>query len=301
MTGVAASIIILTKNGGDNFPRLLGRIYSQQFAGGYEVIVIDSGSTDGTLDAAGKYPARLHQIPPGEFHHSRTRNLGAAMAQGKYIVYVTQDALPLEDSWLHKLTGNLSDPRVAMAVGRQIAWESTKPPEKFFYHYNFPEFKIMVQSGSAGYYHDNVFISDVNSAYRKEILLEYKFAENIVMAEDKEIAVRFINGGLSIIYEPAAAVYHSHDYGLKGAFQKSLDFGLSLKQGVSALPKTRKGLGGRISDYLGSEFRFLKENHHWKWAPYSVLYETVKYAGLFMGKSGLMAGPEARRMKEQNG
>lgn len=297
MNGLDASIIILTKNGGDNFPRLLKRIYSQQFEGSYEVIVIDSGSTDGTLEAAVKYPAILKQIPPQEFHHSRTRNLGADIAQGKYLVYITQDALPLDDRWLQNLVDNFTDPQIAMVVGRQIPWENTKPPEKFFYHYNFPEFKIVVQSGSADYYHDNIFISDVNSAYRKDILLKFRFAENIVMAEEKEVAVRLLNGGFFIIYEPAAAAYHSHDYGWKGAFEKSLDYGISLKQGASLLPKTRKGLGNRIADYLRAEFNFLRANRYWKWVPYSILYETAKYTGLFLGKSGLMQGPVAKQVK----
>ena len=70
-------------------------------------------------------------------------------------------------------------------VGRQIPWASTRPPEKFFYYYNFPDFKIVVKSGADDYYHDNVFIPDVNSAYRQDILLKYRFKEDIVMAEVK--------------------------------------------------------------------------------------------------------------------
>lgn len=298
MNGPLASIVILTKNGGDNFPRLLKRIFSQQYDGSYEVIVIDSGSTDGTLRATRPYPLILKVIRPEEFHHSRTRNLGAGMAQGEFVVFITQDALPVDNTWLQKLIDGFTDPGVAMVVGRQIAWENTKPPEKFFYHYNFPEFKIVVQSGAADYYHDNVFISDVNSAYRKDILLKYRFAEDIVMAEDKEIAVRFLDNSYTIIYEPAAAVYHSHDYGLKDAFQRSLDFGLSLRQGVSRLPKSNKSLGARMEEYLRTEFSFLKENCYWGWMAYTLSYEAAKYAGLFMGKSGLMAGPAAKRIKQ---
>ncbi|MCX6006174.1 MAG: glycosyltransferase [Chloroflexi bacterium] len=298
MTGLNASIIILTKNGGANFPRLLERIYNQQFDGAYEVIVIDSGSTDGTLEVARKYPARLHQISPDEFHHSRTRNLGAGMSQGKFVVYITQDALPLDNNWLQKLIDDFSTLQVAMVVGRQVPWENTKPPEKFFYHYNFPAFKIVVQSGSAGYYHDNVFISDVNSAYRKEILLKYQFAENMVMAEDKEIAARFIEAGLTINYEPAAAVYHSHDYGLKELFDKHLDFGLAIRQGASKLPKTADKPGSGMAGYLGAEYKFLRTNHYGKWLLYALVYETARYAGLFMGKNGLMQGSTARRIRQ---
>ncbi|MGA2368421.1 MAG: glycosyltransferase [Dehalococcoidia bacterium] len=301
MTQVDANIIIVTKNGGDNFPRLLDRIYSQQYSGSYDVTVIDSGSTDGTLEAARKYPLKLVEIKSEEFHHSKTRNLGADMAEGRYLVYITQDALPINNGWLQKLIGNFTDPQVAMVVGRQIPWENTKPPEKFFYYYNFPEFRLVVKSGAADYYHDNVFISDVNSAYRKDILLKYKFKEDIVMAEDKEIAIRLLADGYIIIYEPDAPAYHAHNYGIKGAFEKSLDYGLSLKQGVSRLSGTKKSLFGRMADYLWTELRFLKENRCWKWLPYSVLYEGVKYAGLFLGKTGLMLGPSARRFKQGNG
>ncbi len=138
MTQVDTSIIILTKENGANFPRLLDRIYSQQYNNSYEVIVIDSGSTDGTLEAARQYPLKLAQIKPEEFHHGGTRNFGAEVAQGKYLVYITQDALPKNNDWLQKMTDNFADPQVAMVAGRQIPWESSKPPERFFYYYYYP-------------------------------------------------------------------------------------------------------------------------------------------------------------------
>ena len=300
MTVPDTSIIILTKNGGDNFPLLLERIYSQQYEGGFEVIVIDSGSADGTLEEARKYPVQIEEIKPEQFHHSRTRNLGAELAQGQYVVYLTQDALPLENCWLEKLTAGFSDPQVAMVSGRQIAREKTKPPEKFFYHYNFPEFRLVIKSGADNYYHDNVFISDVNSAYRKDALLKYRFKEDIVMAEDKEIAVRFLNAGHSIIYEPSAAVYHSHDHGLRDLFARHLDFGRALRQGVSGRHKpSHESLAG-TADFLRAEFKFLTAGGYRKWLPYSVLYETVRYAGLLMGKAELMRGPAARRVNQDN-
>ncbi|MHB8084682.1 MAG: glycosyltransferase family 2 protein [Dehalococcoidia bacterium] len=295
-----ASIIILTKNGGANFPRLLDRIYSQKYSGSYEVIAIDSGSTDGTLEAAGKYPLKLVEIKAEEFHHGRTRNLGAAMAEGRFLIYITQDALPVNDGWLQKLTDNLADPQIAMVVGRQIAWEHTKPPEKFFYYYNFPEFRVVVKSGAGDYYHDNIFISNVNSAVKADIWRKYHFSESIVMAEDKEIAGRLLADGCIIVYEPEASVYHSHDHGIKGAFEKSLDFGLALRQGASVLPGSSKPFINRAYQYLKTEITFLNNADGWRWLPYSLIYETAKYTGLWIGKHGMFLGPMARKVRINN-
>jgi rhamnosyltransferase len=286
-----ASIIVLTKNGGDNFPKLLERFFSQEYAAGFEVIVIDSGSTDGTLEIAKKYPLRLVTIDPGEFHHGKTRNLGAGLAEGKYLVYITQDALPVNNEWLQRLTDNLKDTETAMVIGRQVPWENTKPPEKFFYHYNFPDFRITVKSNAADYYHDNVFISNVNSAIRRDIWQRYRFSESIVMAEDKEIAIRLLNDRFSVLYEPEAVVFHAHNMSMKEAFERSLDYGISLRQGVNNLPKSRKGMPLRFGEYFGAELSYIKQNRLWRWIPYCLGYEITKYSGLFFGKIGWFKRP----------
>jgi len=293
-----ASIIILTKNGGEGFRRLLERIYRQRYDGTFEVIVIDSGSTDGTSEAAGGYPVRFQSIPSHEFHHSRTRNLAAGMAQGKYIVFITQDALPAGDDWMQKLVDSFADPQVAMVVGRQIAWDNVKPPERFFYHYNFPDFRIVVKSGAEDHYHDNVFISNVNAAYRSDVLMKYGFKEDMVMAEDKEIAARLIRDGYIIVYEPSAAVYHAHDYGLKDVFVRYLDYGLALEQGAGRLPGTDRPLTSRIGAYLGAELAFLKCGNCLGWAPYAIIYEMCKYAGLLLGRMrAALRNPQRRKRR----
>ena len=124
-----ASIIILTKNAGESFGALLRCVFSQKFDGSFEVLVIDSGSVDDTLVVAQTFPTKITRIKPEEFHHGKTRNLGAELASGRILVYITQDALPLSNDWLKKLTDSFSEPNVAMVVGRQIPWQTTKPPK----------------------------------------------------------------------------------------------------------------------------------------------------------------------------
>ena len=295
MTGIDASVIVLTKNAGAKFPDLLQRLYTQKFEGAYEVIVIDSGSTDGTLSVAREFPVKITQIEPNQFHHGKTRNLGAELSRGTILAYITQDALPLNNDWLQKLTDNLKEPKVAMVVGRQIPWPTTKPPEKFFYVYNFPPFKVRVSLGAADYYHDNVFISNVNSAIRKDVWQQFRFSVDVLMAEDKELAKRLLLGGGHIVYEPEAAVYHAHDFSLRSVFRRSLDYGESLRQGAAGLPRSRKSLSIRLLDYSREEISYLKKTGKLMWLPYCACYDTSKYAAMFLGKTGLVKSAQRTR------
>ena len=98
------SIILLTKNGHRYIKEVLDAVISQTQPPAREVILIDSGSTDGTWEIASSFPISTHRIPPEEFNHGETRNLGARLAspQSRYLVYLTQDATPLE-GWLENL------------------------------------------------------------------------------------------------------------------------------------------------------------------------------------------------------
>ena len=276
------SIIILTKNAGEGFATLLQRLFSQKFDGNYEIIVIDSGSIDGTPEIAQSFPVKIVRIKPEEFHHGGTRNLGAEQASGRILVYITQDALPLHDNWLQKLTDDFKDPQVAMAVGRQIPWQNTKPPEKFFYSYYFPEHKIEVVCDASDYYRDNMFISNVNSAIKRDVWQQFKFSEDIVMAEDKEFAKRILLAGWKIVYRPDAVLHHAHDFSLRSIFQRSVDAGIALSQKVN-VPRSRNWVINRLG-YFAREAKYIVNNEGgWKWLPYSVAYEASKLLGVVVG------------------
>jgi rhamnosyltransferase len=96
MTRVTVSV--LSYNGERYFEALLMAVEAQVYPGDVEVLVVDSGSTDRTLDIVAAHPGvRLHAIPNAEFGHGRTGNLVAKLADGEYVIYLTHDGVPAHD------------------------------------------------------------------------------------------------------------------------------------------------------------------------------------------------------------
>lgn len=132
--GVKASVIIPTKNPEPIFARVLDAVCSQTTDFPYDVLVIDSGSTDGTLELVRHHAdprVRLHEIPSKEFGHGKTRNAAIAMTRGEYAVVITHDALPATDNWLAAMVNAAdADPSIAGVFGRHLADPEANPYTK---------------------------------------------------------------------------------------------------------------------------------------------------------------------------
>ena len=124
------SIVIPTKNGGSLLEEVLKSIFSQKTEYTYEVICVDSGSTDDSIEIIRKYDVALYEIKPSEFGHGKTRNYGASKGTGEFIVFLTQDALPASDTWLENFVN-------AMKMDDQIAGG-------FGIHYPYPDCNILI-------------------------------------------------------------------------------------------------------------------------------------------------------------
>lgn len=220
------SIIILTKNAGGVFKSVLDGVFSQNYVS-FETIIIDSGSTDDTLKIAKKYPLKIFRIKPSEFGHGKTRNLGVKLAKGKYIVFLTHDAIPNNKEWLAEILKPLSDKKVAAVYGRQLPKEEENTLDKLFslVLYGQKEIEWTLGSYTPG---DNIF-SDVNSAIKKDLLLENPYKNDIIASEDHEWANRIMQKGYKVIYQPKAEVIHSHSFNLYSLFKKYFDIGVSYK------------------------------------------------------------------------
>ncbi len=277
------SIIIPTKNAGVNFHRVLDMIYNQEFGGKFEVIIVDSGSTDETIDIAKSFPVRVVSIKPQEFSHGGSRNLGASLAYGTYLVFLTHDAIPATNKWLFNLIRNFEDPGVAGVYGRQIPKEATKPMEYFFLTDKYPlQYKVK-QSRDGKMNMDLIFFSDVNSALRKSVWQHCPYDENLIRTEDWEWAKRILTYGYKIVYEPEGAVYHSHNINLSSLFQKYFDIGVSLTQFTDKECTVNRFTSEGLR-YFKREITFLISNRQIKFLPYAIVYDLTKFLGILCGK-----------------
>lgn len=225
MNNVEVSIILPTYNGISYIAEVLEGIFGQRTDFSYEVILIDSGSTDGTVEAVASYPVRIYRIEKADFAHGKTRNFGASLAKGKFLVFLTQDATPAGPFWLQELIrGFALDPEVACVFGKQIPRPDCDPITKRDMNLHFdsysktddPHMQFLEQSEESwNRYQANPlwhgFNSNVNSALRKSVWEKIRFRD-VLYTEDQLMGRDILLRGYKKVYSPKAAVYHSHQY-----------------------------------------------------------------------------------------
>lgn len=219
---ILASIVIVTRNEERNIGRCLDGVFSQKSSFKFEVTIIDSASEDKTREIAAGFPVNLIRIEKEEFHHGGTRNMGARLSNGRILVFLQGDAWPADDQWLKNLVGPLlDDPSLSAVYGRQIPREDCDPINHFRYEWNYPNTRIIKAiENKQRFQHRLHFFSTANCAIRREIWEAIQFPEDVPIFEDMTFAKLAINQGKRILYDPAAAVVHSHNLGIKEIFAR---------------------------------------------------------------------------------
>ena len=228
-----ATIVIPTKNGGDLLDEVLQAVDEQDTKYEYEVICVDSGSTDQTIDIIKKHNCILKQIPKEEFGHGKTRNLGASLGTGEYIVFITQDAKPASDKWLDNFIDAMKiDDEIVGGFGIHYPYPDCNLLDKrdLYYHFKgFGEDNTIYYmedkeryAREEGYRHLLSFFSDNNSCLKRSVWEKYPY-DDVNFAEDQVWAKKMIELGYKKIYCPFAPVYHSHNFPLKTYKQRYFD------------------------------------------------------------------------------
>lgn len=226
MRSPSVTVSVLTYNGERYIGELLTAVECQRYDGDIEMLVVDSGSSDKTLEIVAAHPrVRVHRIANSEFGHGRTRNLVAELASGEIVAYLTHDAVPAHDQWLHELVlPFVDDDRIAAVVGKQVPRVSAPPVLKYDIQRVFerlgPDYALTVvsdwgQLSDEGTRAAAAFYSDANSAARRSVLRGRVPYRDVDYAEDQLFARDVLASGLRKAYSPRAVVEHSNDVTLR--------------------------------------------------------------------------------------
>jgi len=216
------SIVLPTRNGMATLPAVFEAIRTQETAFTFEIVAIDSGSTDGTLEFLQRYADRTLTIPPDSFDHGLTRNAAVAEARGEYVVLLVQDAEPVGNVWLTSLVAPLvRDPQLAGTFARQRARpDASAITRRYLEHWvaggetrrtvslTRDEFDVMAPLARL----DRCAFDHVCAAVRRAVWLRHPYRPTPI-GEDVEWAREVLLAGHRLAYVPEAVVLHSHDRG----------------------------------------------------------------------------------------
>lgn len=199
-----ASIVIRTLDEEAYLQELLEAIESQDCPGiETEVVLVDSGSVDGTLVIAAEYGCRIEKIGHEEFSFGRSLNRGCEAADGDILVFISGHCVPCDVDWLARLTEPLVAGDAHYVYGRQLAGPTTRYSEARLFEKQYSAQSAIPQEG--------IFCNNANAALCRSVWEKYLFDEDSSGLEDMGLARKLVAAGLHIGYAAQAAVYHHHD------------------------------------------------------------------------------------------
>ncbi|RHC11091.1 glycosyltransferase family 2 protein [Dorea formicigenerans] len=278
-------VIIPTYKPGKEFEKLIGRLQKQEYP--IHKIIIINTRTDifpEELDRS-NYKIEITHIEPDQFDHGGTRNMGAGMSDADIVVYMTQDAIPVDE----KLIGTFAkifeeNPDIGIAYGRQLPREECNIIERYTRRFNYPEksfIKTKEDLPKLGI--KTFFCSDVCAAYRRNYLLSAGGFENpTIFNEDMIFAGKRIYAGDKVAYVAEAKVIHSHNYTGRQQFHRNFDLAVSQAQHPEVFEGVpSEGEGIRM---VKATAKYLVRNGY-SWKVFMLVYQSgCKYIGYFLGK-----------------
>src|SRR5438105_8894425 len=260
------SVAIPVRNGGAALSRTLVAVCAQSIE--HELLVCDSGSTDGSVDVALAHGARVLQIDPSSFTHGGVRNLLMRDAEGARVAFLTQDAQPADEHWLRRLLGGFELAQdVGIVYGPYIPYEHAALPvrrelERWFdslspdgrprverlgqHERSLPAVELIGRRG---------FFSDANGCVARAAWEQVPFRE-VPYAEDRVLALDMLRAGFAKAFVPAAAVLHSHDYSTLDQLRRSFDEWRGLREVYGWREPARPSyVAGQLRGELGRALR----------------------------------------------
>ena len=276
MTLPFCSIIIRTFNEDQHIGYLLEQIGKQVTSFPYEVIVVDSGSTDNTTKIALSYGAKILSIRSEDFSFGRSLNIGCKEAAGEILIFASAHVYPTHAYWLQNMTKHFANPQIALVYGKQIGNETTKFSEHQVFAKWFPQ--------ESNYDQHTPFCNNANCAIRKSLWQQQHFDEYLTGLEDLDWAKRAMIKGGKIVYEADAPIVHIHDETYAKIQNRYRREAIALKQ---IFPKVHFNLLDffqlTFSNIISDLFRAIHEKVFFKEFKGIISFRVAQFWGTYLG------------------
>ena len=197
-----ASIVIRCYNEAEHLPKLLGELKRQTFRD-FEVVVVDSGSDDGTLEIVESEEVILEHIRREDFSFGRSLNIGCKAANGEILVFISAHCYPETEDWLRHLIDGFEDDKVAAVYGRQRGVPDSHFSERQIFRRWFPDASVSRQV--------DPFSNNANCAIRRSLWQQFPYDETLTGLEDVAWAQNVMRHGWWVSYRADAGVIHVHN------------------------------------------------------------------------------------------
>jgi glycosyltransferase involved in cell wall biosynthesis len=221
MNRILASVIVRTYNEQNHVGRLLKGVFGQSIKN-IEVIIVDSGSSDDTLNIASKFPVQIYEIKPEEFSFGRSLNLGCKKSVGEFLIIASAHVYPVYEDWIEKLISPFNDSNVVLVYGKQRGNHATRYSEHKIFERWFPD--------TSNFSQDQPFCNNANAAIRRKIWQELPYDESLLGLEDLDWAKRAMKMANRIVYAADAEVVHVHNETSSSIYNRYRREALALKR-----------------------------------------------------------------------
>jgi hypothetical protein len=195
------SVALLIRNGMPKLAQLLAALRSQELGGEFEIVAVDSGSTDGSCEALADAGARVTQIDPGTFRFGPTRQLAFSLTRGQVIVTMSQDTVPAAPNWLRSMTEPILNDEYDIVQAVETAPQSVG--KKLYLH----------QLGNVYKHWPSPYnrISCAGMAISRKAWDQTGFGD-VSMSEDKYLGAQAMKLGLRMGFSNGPPLAHGHEY-----------------------------------------------------------------------------------------
>ncbi len=281
---VPVSVIIPTLDAGRCLASLLESLWGQSRYVD-QIVVVDSTSSDHTIRIAREAGCTVKVIPRCSFDHGGSRNLGARIATGDILVFLSQDVMPTNDRFLEELLDPIVNHRASATYARQIAGAEASAIERFTRDFNYPSRSYL--RSAPDIQHANLrsyFFSNAASAIEKSKFWDVGgFPVRTIHAEDMFLCARLIRAGHTIGYQANAQIYHTHAYSPIEQFKRYFDKGVAVARAAEMFKDcSARSEGVR---FAWGQIRYLIQQRQWHTVPRSVLESLLKALAYRLGQT----------------